>query len=146
MNIIPGIKGLERKYGTAVVVIGVHSAKFSSEKESDNIREAIQRYDLEHPVVNDRDFAIWNTYGIQSWPTVVLIDPTGHVVGGQAGEGGFDVFDRAIGDLTQKFSAQLDRKLIKLVLEKERRAKAALSYPRQINAAGTGRRPFFRES
>jgi len=44
----------------------VHSAKFKNEKGTDNIRQAILRYEIEHPVVNDRDFEVWQQYGAQS--------------------------------------------------------------------------------
>src|SRR4051812_40757332 len=62
MHIIPDLKKLEAKYSKELVVIGVHSAKFQNEKQTQNIREAIQRYEIEHPVVNDKDFKIWRSY------------------------------------------------------------------------------------
>ncbi|HEX2869201.1 MAG TPA: thioredoxin-like domain-containing protein [Ignavibacteriales bacterium] len=87
MHIIPDLKKLEAKYPGELAVIGVHSAKFLSEQETGNIRQAILRYDIEHPVVNDKDFKIWTSYGANAWPTVVLIDPRGDVVGHHSGEG-----------------------------------------------------------
>jgi len=77
MHILPELKKLEEKYGDDLVVIGVHSAKFDGEKESESIRKAILRYEIAHPVINDADHEIWNTYGIESWPSIVLIDPEG---------------------------------------------------------------------
>src|SRR5690242_13678782 len=59
MHIIPDLKKLEAKYPNELVVIGVHSAKFVNEKQSNNIREAILRYEIAHPVVNDSDMTIW---------------------------------------------------------------------------------------
>ncbi|MCS6927823.1 MAG: thioredoxin-like domain-containing protein, partial [Candidatus Binatia bacterium] len=73
MHILPDLKRLETKYANQLVVIGVHSAKFPNERESDNIRQAILRYEIEHPVVNDREFRIWRQYGVRAWPTLVLI-------------------------------------------------------------------------
>src|SRR6185436_1030734 len=55
MHVIPDLKKLERKYPNELVVIGVHSAKFTNERDTDNIRQAILRYEIEHPVVNDKD-------------------------------------------------------------------------------------------
>ena len=89
MHGLPTLHKLEKKYPDALVVIGVHSAKFANERVTDNIRNAILSYGIEHPVVNDSDFAIWNRYGVNAWPTVALIDPEGKVVfaaGGEAGE------------------------------------------------------------
>ena len=86
IHILPELKKLEHKYPDKLVVIGVHSAKFAGEKDIKNISEAILRYEIEHPVVNDADHKIWNSYGIQSWPSIVLIDPEGAFVGRNPGE------------------------------------------------------------
>src|SRR5919199_545980 len=51
MHIIPDLKKLEAKYPNELAVIGVHSAKFQNEKDSENIRSAILRYEIEHPVI-----------------------------------------------------------------------------------------------
>src|SRR4051794_15968014 len=65
MHILPELKKLEHAYPDNVVVIGVHSAKFDAEQDSKNIVEAVQRYEIEHPVVNDADHKIWNSYGVE---------------------------------------------------------------------------------
>src|SRR5579872_4320466 len=148
MHIIPELKQLEHKYADELVVIGVHSAKFLSERETNNLRDAIQRYDLEHPVINDKDLLVWNTYGVDSWPTLVLIDPAGKYLGSRSGEGIFEPFDRAIGEVVRRFSAQgqINRKKIELVLEKDRKPKSVLSYPGKIAADAKSGRLFFTDS
>src|SRR5438270_5618026 len=103
MHIIPDLKRLERKYPNELVVIGVHSAKFANEKETENIRRIILRYEIEHPVVNDADFAIWNAYAVNAWPTRYLIDPAGYIIGRLSGEGGYEALDKAIGDSIAEF-------------------------------------------
>jgi DNA-binding beta-propeller fold protein YncE len=69
-----------------LVVIGVHSAKFPAEKITANIREAVMRHGIEHPVINDADFLIWQSYGVRAWPTLILVDPLGKVVAQHSGE------------------------------------------------------------
>jgi thiol-disulfide isomerase/thioredoxin len=76
MHILPDLKRLERKYADTLVVIGVHSAKFFTEQETENIRQAILRYEIEHPVVNDNQMLVWQQYAVRAWPTLVLIDPS----------------------------------------------------------------------
>jgi thiol-disulfide isomerase/thioredoxin len=44
IHIIPDLKKLEAKYPNELVVIGVHSAKFDNEKETEIIRRIIMRY------------------------------------------------------------------------------------------------------
>lgn len=86
MHILPELKELEHDYANQLVVIGVHSAKFENEKDAKNIEEAILRYEIEHPVVNDNNLKIWNNYSVSSWPTMYLIDPEGNVVYLRRGE------------------------------------------------------------
>jgi sugar lactone lactonase YvrE len=94
-----------------LVVIGVHSAKFDNEKVTAHIRQAVLRHDIRHPVVNDADMTIWRNYAIRSWPTLVLIDPEGYVVGAVRGEGQFGPLEEAIKAVIAEHSAKqtLDR-------------------------------------
>jgi hypothetical protein len=80
------LRELEDRYGDALVVIGVHAGKFRAERDTANIAAAAQRLGVEHPVVNDRQFRIWRAFGVGAWPTVVLVDPGGGVVGAVPGE------------------------------------------------------------
>ncbi len=86
MHVLPELKKLEHAFPNELVVMGIHSAKFEGEHVTDNIREAALRYEIEHPVVNDAQMAIWGRYGARSWPTLVLIDPTGDVIWAASGE------------------------------------------------------------
>lgn len=148
MHVIPDLKRLEAKYANQLVVIGVHSAKFPNEGESENIRQAILRYEIEHPVVNDREFRIWRKYGPRSWPTLVLIDPDGYVVGGISGEGHYDKLDQVISQLVSDFRARdrLNEQPLRLALEKARVANSILSFPGKILADPLRDRLFIADS
>ncbi|TWT30832.1 thioredoxin-like domain-containing protein [Blastopirellula retiformator] len=86
IHILPELKKLEHEFPNELVVIGVHSAKFENEADAKNISEAILRYEIEHPVVNDDKHRIWNSFSVRSWPTMYLLDPEGNVVYGRSGE------------------------------------------------------------
>ena len=148
MHIIPDLKKLEHKYPNELVVIGVHSAKYENEKDEENIRHIIVRYELEHPVVNDADFRIWQSYGVSAWPTQVLIDPEGYVVGGVAGEGNYDVLDRAIGDLVAEFrkKGKLNETPLKLALERAKVGDLPLAFPGKVLADAKSDRLFIADS
>ena len=145
-HVIPDLKRLEEKYADALVVIGVHSAKFEHEGHTENIRQIVQRYELAHPVVNDRELTVWRTYGVQSWPTLAVIDPASNVVGKQSGEGIYDTFDHVIGSLVAEFDArgQIDRTPLDLELEPLRRT--PLAFPGKVLADAEGRRLFVADS
>src|SRR5262245_31716241 len=148
MHIIPDLKKLEAKYGDQLVVIGVHSAKFQNEKGTDNIRQAILRYEIEHPVVNDKDFEVWQSYTARSWPTLVLINPKGKIVGSHSGEGIFDIFDNVIGQMITYFREknELNEKPISFKLEKFSAAPSLLSFPGKVLADEKNNRLFISDS
>jgi thiol-disulfide isomerase/thioredoxin len=148
MHIIPDLKKLEAKYANQLVVIGVHSAKFTTEKGTDNIRQAILRYEIEHPVVNDRDFEVWQQFGARAWPTLVLINPKGKIVGTHSGEGIYELFDKIIGEMASYFRPQgvLDEKPINFKLEKFSAPPSLLSFPGKVLADEKGNRLFISDS
>lgn len=148
MHIIPDLKKLEAKYANQLVVIGVHSAKFQNEKGTEQIRQAILRYEIEHPVVNDRDFEIWQSYTARAWPTLVLINPKGKVVGSHSGEGIYDIFDKAIGQMANYFRErnELVETPLKFKLEKFSAPPSLLAYPGKVVADEKSNRLFISDS
>ena len=148
MHILPELKKLERRFASELVVIGVHSAKFPAERETENIRQAILRYEIEHPVVNDRDMLIWRLYGARAWPTLVLIDPWGKIVGQVAGEITAEVFGAVIAEVIRTFDArgQIDRRPIRFDLERERVPEPVLSFPGKVLADAASGRLFIADS
>ncbi len=148
IHIIPDLKKLEAKYANQLVVIGVHSAKFDNEKETDNIRRIVLRYEIEHPVANDADFKIWQAYAVNAWPTQMLIDPAGYVVGKVVGEGNYDVLDESIGKLVEDFRARgtLDEQPLTLALERAKTAPLPLAFPGKVASDERGDRLFIADS
>src|SRR4028119_2394360 len=67
MHILPDLKKLERKYPNELVVIGVHSAKFANESEGSKDRNALLRYNIEHPVLVDKGMRVWDEYTVRAW-------------------------------------------------------------------------------
>ena len=148
IHIIPDLKKLEAKYEKNLVVIGVHSAKFENEGETDNIRKIILRYGIEHPVVNDADYRIWNQYAVNSWPTQVLIDPNGYVVGKYSGEGNYAKITSDIEKvLTEaKKKGNLDETPLTLALERAKTSDLPLAFPGKVLADAKSKRLFIADS
>ncbi len=148
MHILPDLKFLEEKYGNQLVVIGVHSAKFDNEKDSQNIRNAMLRYEIEHPVVNDSEMLIWRRFGTRAWPTVALIDPDGNYCGSQSGEGNRELLDNVIGRLVEFHRARgtLNEKPIVFSQESVKVAETALRYPGKVSVDSEGGRVFITDS
>ncbi|MHB1294778.1 MAG: thioredoxin-like domain-containing protein [Anaerolineae bacterium] len=106
IHIIPDLKRLEAQFPNELVVIGVHSAKFANEREVDNLRQIVQRYGIEHPVVNDRDFAVWQSFAVRAWPTTVLIDPRGRVLAAHSGEGVYEAYADLIAEAVRRYDEE----------------------------------------
>jgi len=106
MHVLPVVHRLEEKYSNSLVVIGVHAGKFTAERDTANIRNAVWRLGVTHPVVNDRQFRTWRAYNVQAWPTVVLVSPDGQYIGQHAGEFTFESFDQIIGTAAQAYEAE----------------------------------------
>jgi thiol-disulfide isomerase/thioredoxin len=149
IHIIPDLKILEKKYHHELVVIGVHSAKFLNERGNESIRQAILRNDLEHLVINDKNFEVWESYNAEAWPTLVLIDPIGKIIGFKSGEGVYDVFDPLISSAISEYDKAgnvLNREPVKFSPEKDKITKSLLSYPGKITADKTASRLFITDS
>lgn len=102
-HIIPDLKRLEAEFGESIAVVGVHSGKYSTEHEDESVLEAVRRFGIEHPVVNDPDFVVWDAYDAHAWPTVVVVDPRGNRSGKYAGEGVYQVLQPVVASLVDEF-------------------------------------------
>ncbi len=148
MHILPELKKLERAYPNEIVVIGVHSAKFDTEKDSQNIREAILRYEIEHPVVNDANHAIWQRYQVTSWPSLRVIDPEGYLIAGDSGEVTFEVLDQFFKKAIPYYKRKgvLDLRPLHFRLEREKLKPTPLRFPGKVLADEKSGRLFIADS
>lgn len=148
IHVLPDLKMLEKKYENQLVVIGVHHPKFENERDTENIRRAILRYEISHPVVNDANRVLAEKYQFSSWPTLVLIDPEGNFVGQQPGEGTGELFDMVLGKMIAYHRAKgtLDETPIRFNLERAKAKPTPLRFPGKILADEPGNRLFVSDS
>ncbi|MEO7971292.1 MAG: thioredoxin-like domain-containing protein [bacterium] len=148
IHIIPDLKKLEHKYTNQLVVIGVHSAKFENEKDTENIRRIILRYEIEHPVYNDAEFKVWQNYAVRAWPTQYLIDPAGYVIGKVEGEGNAAILDQTIAKTVAEFRkrGELNEEPLKLTLERTKVGDLPLAFPGKLLADARSDRLFIADS
>ncbi|GGV73680.1 NHL domain-containing thioredoxin family protein [Streptomyces massasporeus] len=106
LHVLDELRELEEKHRDTVVVIGVHSPKFVHEAEHQAVVDAVERYGVEHPVLDDPELATWKQYAVRAWPTLVVIDPEGYVVAQHAGEGHVHAIERLVGELEAEHSAK----------------------------------------
>ncbi len=144
---LPQLAEVEKHFPDELVVIGVHSAKFPGERAGGSLRSAVQRYEIDHPVVNDEDMDIWSSYSVRAWPTLMFLDPQGRVVGKHEGEAPADALIDAIEDLIKRYDdeGQINRAPIPGVKQMERPA-TALAFPGKVLADASASRLFVSDS
>ncbi|MDQ0600364.1 thiol-disulfide isomerase/thioredoxin/streptogramin lyase [Streptomyces canus] len=106
LHVIDELRELEHQHPDTVVVIGVHSPKFVHEAEHAAVVDAVERYGVEHPVLDDPELATWQQYAVRAWPTLVVVDPEGYVVAQHAGEGHVHAIERLVRELETEHEAK----------------------------------------
>ena len=106
LHVLDELRELEEKHRDTVVIIGVHSPKFVHEAEHQAVVDAVERYGVEHPVLDDPELATWKQYAVRAWPTLVVIDPEGYVVAQHAGEGHAHAIERLVEELETEHAAK----------------------------------------
>jgi DNA-binding beta-propeller fold protein YncE len=148
MHVLPELKKLEHAYPNEIVVIGVHSAKFETEQDSKNIEDAVLRYEIEHPVINDANHVLWNKYEVQSWPTLCVIDPEGNFIARNGGEIDFATLDQFFKKVIPYYQRKglLDPTPLRFELAAFRAADTPLRFPGKILADEKSNQLFIADS
>jgi thiol-disulfide isomerase/thioredoxin len=89
----------QRYAAQGLQVIGVHTPEFAFERDPNNVRKALQRYQIAYPVPMDNTFKTWNAYRNRYWPNLYLADRQGFLRYSHAGEGAYDVTEQRIQQL-----------------------------------------------
>ncbi len=87
LHVLDELRPLEEEFADVLTVVGVHSPKFAHERRHEAVVDAVARYEVHHPVLDDPDLTTWQQYAVRAWPTLVLVDPEGYVVHVASGEG-----------------------------------------------------------
>ncbi|MFJ2749575.1 MULTISPECIES: NHL domain-containing thioredoxin family protein [unclassified Streptomyces] len=106
LHVLDELRELEEKHRDTVVIIGVHSPKFVHEAEHAAVVDAVERYQVHHPVLDDPELATWKQYAVRAWPTLVVIDPEGYIVAQHAGEGHAHAIARLVEELEAEHEAK----------------------------------------
>jgi sugar lactone lactonase YvrE len=86
-HMLADLDHLERKFRDDLTIIGIHAARFPHEKSREHLQKAIHRNHVRYPVINDPHQGLSRIYGIRKWPSLVIIDANGFIVGALTGEG-----------------------------------------------------------
>ena len=148
LHVIPDLHRLENEYPNSLVVIGVHWAKFDHERTNRAVDQAVRRLEVQHPVVNDDFEYLRRAYRVRAWPTLVLIDPLGRVVGSHAGEGIYPLFQPVIDRMSREYGTAglIDVRPLEVIAKEEPSTPTVLSFPGKVLADQQRRQLFVADS
>ena len=145
-HVIPTLTKIEEKYKNEVVVVGVHTPKFNAERDTENVRRKVREYGVKHPVVSDADQVIWNRFGVNSWPTLIVVGPKGEPLAKQSGEVSFEALDHFVAETIKEHKADIDTTPVKFFPEVEKPDNTPLLFPGKVVADVPGKRLFISDT
>ena len=96
-NTLPSVKDWDTRYrGRGLTIIGVHTPETDSEYSLDNVRKEVPALGIKYPIVTDNDYKTWKAYGVEAWPTIVVLDKQGRIRWLHVGEGRYEETENVI--------------------------------------------------
>lgn len=90
---------LHARHGERLNVVAVHVPKFDHERDARRAGRRLRRQKFDFPVAHDADWAAWQQFGVEAWPTVVLIDGEGRIRERVVGDGPVRPLDARVAEL-----------------------------------------------
>ena len=96
-NTLPSVKEWDARYRErGLTIVGVHTPETDSDYSIDNVRREVPGLGIKYPVVTDNDYTTWKAYGVEAWPTILVIDKQGRIRWLHVGEGKYDETESVI--------------------------------------------------
>jgi thiol-disulfide isomerase/thioredoxin len=100
---LPFITAWNEKYSDqGLLIIGIHSPEFEFEKDIENVKNAVTKYDIKYPVVLDNEKKTWKAFENNYWPRKYIADHEGYIRYDHIGEGGYDETEKIIQKLLRE--------------------------------------------
>jgi thiol-disulfide isomerase/thioredoxin len=105
---IPYLNAWHEKYADdGLVIVGVHTPEFEFEKNYDNVKAAVEKFEIKYPVVQDNDRGAWRAYENRYWPHKYLVDNEGYIRYDHIGEGEYAETEKVIQSLLAERAAYM---------------------------------------
>jgi thiol-disulfide isomerase/thioredoxin len=97
---LPYLKAWHARYAAdGLRVIGVHCPGFEPSRGEAAVRDAVERLEIEYPVLIDNHLQVWREYGNAGWPARYLFDGGARLFEHHYGEGAYAETELAIQQL-----------------------------------------------
>lgn len=96
-NTLPSIREWDARYRErGLTIVGVHTPETTSEYSIDNVRREVPGLGIKYAVVTDNDYTTWKAYGVEAWPTILVVDKHGRIRWLHVGEGKYEETESVI--------------------------------------------------
>jgi len=93
-------RGWHERYAAAGLrVISAHAGAYPPSEDPEQVRAAVERLGIEHPVLLDTEFKLWREYGNEAWPARYLFDQRLRLYSMHYGEGAYGETEAEICEL-----------------------------------------------
>ncbi len=101
-NVVPNLRRLNDSYAGRLAVVGIHSPETPTEHVRANVVDALRSQGITWPVAIDNEFAVWNAYGVEYWPTELIFDRQGKLRKTVIGDGQDDTVNSTVRKLLEE--------------------------------------------
>ncbi|MDR6840515.1 hypothetical protein [Pseudoxanthomonas sacheonensis] len=70
---------LQTRYPGRLQPLAVHVPRFDCERDPQYVLKQLRRQGISFPILHDGDWHAWQRFGVEAWPTVLLIDANGQI-------------------------------------------------------------------
>lgn len=105
---IPYLNAWHEKYADdGLVILGVHTPEFEFEKDYNNVKAAVEKFEIKYPVAQDNEKGTWKAYENRYWPRKYLVDNEGYIRYDHIGEGAYAETEKVIQSLLSERAAYI---------------------------------------
>ncbi len=103
LRTLPYLRKWHERYShLGLNIIGVHAPEFEFGRAQSHIEEALERLQLQYPILLDNDMKTWDLFAVHAWPTKYLVDANGYIRFMRRGEGYYAEFEMALRTLLEE--------------------------------------------
>ncbi len=106
---LPYLRAWHDRYADAgLSLVGVHSPGYSFGRDPAAVERAVERLEIEYPVLLDPDLEVWRLYGNRGWPGRYLFDRRGLLRFMHYGEGEYEATELAIQEALRELDPEAE--------------------------------------
>jgi hypothetical protein len=87
LHCLEDLARLQARFGSSLQVLAIDVPRFDHERDRLRVAQRAARHAFGFPIGHDRDWLAWQQYGIEAWPTLLLVDAEGNERGRIVGRG-----------------------------------------------------------